>query len=148
MWCITEITPEYRKRMYRILGLYAKPYDERYPVVCVDEKSKQLLEDSRPAIPMKPGSLAKYDYEYKRKGTCNIFVAVEPKAGKHHITVTDRRTKIDFAIFIKWLIAEHYVNAKRVYVVLDNLNTHFAKSFYEAFSPGEARQLLRKIRFI
>ena len=76
MWCITEITPEYRKRMYRILGLYAKPYDERYPVVCVDEKSKQLLEDSRPAIPMKPGSLAKYDYEYKRKGTCNIFATV------------------------------------------------------------------------
>jgi len=148
MWCISEITPEYRKRMYRILGLYAKPYDERYPVVCVDEKSKQLLEDSRPSIPMKPGSLAKYDYEYKRKGTCNIFVAVEPKAGKHHITVTDRRTKIDFAFFMKWLIVEHYANAKRVYVVLDNLNTHFAKSFYEAFSLGEAKQLLRKIRFI
>ncbi len=78
MWCITEMTPEYRRRMYRILNLYAMPYDERFPVICFDEKSKQLLEDSRKPLPMKPGSPMKYDYEYKRYGTCNIFAAVEP----------------------------------------------------------------------
>jgi len=134
--------------MYRILNLYAKPYDKNVPVVCFDEKSKQLLEDSRPTIPMKPGRPAKYDYEYKRKGTCNIFVAIEPKAGKHFIKVTDHRTRIDFAHFIKCLVYEHYAEAKYVKIVLDNLNTHFPKSIFEAFPKLEAEQLLRKIRFI
>ena len=86
--------------MYRLLTLYNKPYNPAYPVVCFDEKSKQLLEDFRTPIPMKPGSVRKYDYEYRRHGTCNIFVAVEPKAGKHHIKVTDTRTKKDFAQFM------------------------------------------------
>jgi hypothetical protein len=104
MWCITTITKEYRKRMYRVLNLYAKKYDERYPVVCFDEKSKQLLEDARTPLPLKPGSLKKVDYEYKRNGTCNIFVAIEPKAGNHHIMVTDTRTRKDFALYMKGLI--------------------------------------------
>ena len=148
MWCITEITKEYRKRMYRLLALYNKPYDPSYPVVCFDEKSKQLLEDSRTPIPMKPGSLMKYDYEYRRHGTCNIFVAVEPKAGKHHIKVTDTRTRTDFARFMKWLIVTKYRKAKRIMMVLDNLNTHFAKSFYETFSKDECEGLLKRIKFI
>ena len=148
MWCITEITPEYRKRMYRILNLYAKPYDKNNPVICFDEKSKQLLEDSRKPIPMKPGRAMKYDYEYKRKGTCNIFVAVEPKAGKHIIRVTDQRTKQDFAIFIKWLILKKYKNTEKVHIVLDNLNTHFANSLYETFTKEEANRILKKIKFI
>ena len=148
MWCITEITKEYRKRMYRLLALYNKPYDPSYPVVCFDEKSKQLLEDSRTPIPMKPGSLMKYDYEYRRHGTCNIFVAVEPKAGKHHIRVTDTRTRTDFARFMKWLIVTKYRKAKRIMMVLDNLNTHFAKSFYETFSKDECERLLKRIKFI
>jgi hypothetical protein len=148
MWCITEITKEYRKRMYRLLALYNKPYDPSYPVVCFDEKSKQLLEDSRTPIPMKPGSLMKYDYEYRRHGTCNIFVAVEPKAGKHHIKVTDTRTRTDFARFMKWLIVTKYRKAKRIMMVLDNLNTHFAKSFYETFSKDECERLLKRIKFI
>lgn len=148
MWCITEITPEYRKRMYRILNLYAKSYNKKFPVICFDEKSKQLLEDSRNPIPLKPGSPMKYDYEYKRHGTCNIFAAVEPKAGKHFIQVTDQRTKQDFAKFMKWLIMDKYKDATIVQIVLDNLNTHFAKSFYETFSVQEADNILKRVKFI
>lgn len=148
MWCITEITREYRKRMYRLLTLYNKPYNPAIPVVCFDEKSKQLLEDSRKPISMKPGHVQKYDYEYLRKGTCNIFVAVEPKAGKHHIKVTNQRTRQDFALFMKWMVDNKYKHAKKVMIVLDNLNTHFKKSFYETFSLSECTRLLSKVKFI
>jgi hypothetical protein len=148
MWCITEITREYRKRMYRILDLYHKPYNPELPVICFDEKSKQLLEDSRPPIPMSPGRVKKYDYEYRRNGTCNIFVAVEPKAGKHFLKVTDQRTRKDFAEFMKWIITEKYAKARKIMIVLDNLNTHFKKSFYDTFSKSECASLLKKIKFI
>lgn len=134
--------------MYRLLNLYNRAYDPKFPVVCFDEKSKQLLDDSRTPIPMKPGRVQKYDYEYRRNGTCNIFVAVEPKAGKHHIKVTDHRTRKDFAMFIKWLINEKYKQAKKVLMVLDNLNTHFKKSFYETFSVQECIRLLKRVKFI
>jgi hypothetical protein len=134
--------------MYRLLDLYHKPYNPELPVVCFDEKSKQLLEDSRLAIPMSAGHVKKYDYEYRRNGTCNIFVAVEPKAGNHFIKVTDQRTRKDFAIFMKWLITEKYAKAKKIMMVLDNLNTHFKKSFYETFSKKECAMLLKKIKFI
>lgn len=148
MWCITNITDEYRKRMYRILKLYAKPYDKRFPVVCLDEKSKQILADSRKPIPMKPGSPEKYDYEYVRRGTCNIFAAVEPKAGKHHVQVTDHRKREDFAKFMRWLILTRYKSAKKVNVVLDNLNTHFEKSFEETFSPAIVEKIMNKTTFV
>lgn len=134
--------------MYRLLNLYKKPYDPKSPVICFDEKSKQLLGDSRTPIPMKPGSIKKYDYEYKRNGTCNIFVAVEPKAGKHHIQVTDHRKRQDFAQFMKWLIVKKYKKVKKIKMVLDNLNTHFKKSFYETFSKQECDRLLKRITFI
>ena len=147
MWCITAITPEYRKRMYKLLTLYSRSYNKQYPVVCVDEKSKQLIEDVRKSIPLKPGSMAKYDGEYRRKGTRNIFVAVEPLAGKRRIKVTLQRKKNDFACFIKQLVQHDYRQAKKVKLVLDNLNTHFATSFYETFSKKEADQILRKIDF-
>lgn len=148
MWCITEITPEYRKRMYRLLNLYNKPYNPELPVVCFDEKSKQLLEDSRKPIPLKPGKVKKTDYEYRRHGTCNIFVAIEPKAGNHYIRVTDQRTRKDFALFIKWLIDEKYKCSRKVLIVLDNLNTHFKKSLYETFSKEESSRLLKRLEFI
>ena len=149
MWCIAEITPEYRKRMYEVLDLYNEPYNPLFPVVCFDEKSKQLLEDARNPIPLKPGGVLKVDYEYKRNGTCNIFAAVEPKAGRHHIKVTDCRKREDFAVFMKWLIEERYSNAIKVRIVLDNLNTHFEKSFYETFSEQETKKkLLKKIQFV
>ena len=134
--------------MYRVLDLYKKPFNPEYPVVCFDEKSKQLLEDSRPPIPLSAGHVQKYDYEYRRNGTCNIFVAVEPKAGKHFIKVTNQRTKKDFAEFMKWLITEKYSDAGKIMIVLDNLNTHFEKSLNETFSRKESSELLKKIKFI
>lgn len=147
MWCIAKITPEYRKRMYRILDLYEEKYNSKYPVVCIDEKSCQLLEEARSPIPLKAGSTAKHDYEYIRKGTSNIFVAVEAKAGQHFLSVTQRRTKQDFANFVKKLVDEVYPKAKKIKLVLDNLNTHFEKSFYETFSKKEAKRILKRIEF-
>lgn len=147
MWCIGVITPEYRQRMYRLLDLYEEDYDPKYPVVCIDEKSKQLLEDIRKPIPMKPGRPAKYDYEYKRNGTRNIFVAVEPKAGRRVIEVTKTRKKSDFANFVADLVQKEYPNATKIRLVLDNLNTHFPTSFYETFSKTKADQILERIEF-
>jgi hypothetical protein len=147
MWCIAEITEEYRKRMYKLLALYARPYDSKFPVVCLDEKSKQLMEDVRGVIPLKPGSPAKYDSEYSRNGTRNIFVAVEPLAGKREIKVTLQRKKADFAYFLKELITQVYCHAKKIRLVLDNLNIHFAASLYETFSKEEADRLLSKVEF-
>jgi len=147
MWCITAITPEYRKRMYKLLTLYSRSYSKQYPVVCVDEKSKQLIEDVRKSIPLKPGSPTKYDGEYRRRGTRNIFVAVEPLAGRRKIKVTLQRKKIDFACFIKELIDHDYRQAKKVRLVLDNLNIHFSASFYETLSKNQADRILRKIDF-
>lgn len=133
--------------MYRLLDLYGEPYDPKCPVICMDEKSKQLIEDTRKPIPMRPGSVAKHDYEYKRNGTRNIFVAVEPKAGKRKITVTKTRTRRDFAYFIRDLVNDDYEQASEVCMVLDNLNTHFEKSFYETFSEEEAKRILDRITF-
>jgi len=147
MWCITSITQEYRDRMYRLLDLYEKDYDKLYPVVCMDEKSKQLIEDVRGVLPLKPGSTAKYDYEYRRNGTRNIFVAVEPLGGRRKIKVTDSRTKKDFAYFIKELVEHDYKEAKMIRLVLDNLNTHFLSSFYETFSMRISKRILSKIEF-
>lgn len=148
MWCIQEITPEYRKRMYRLLDLYKMAYNPKQPVICMDEKSKQLLADSRSHIPAKPGKAEKFDYEYKRKGTCNIFVAVVPKAGKRIIKVTDTRTKSDFASFVDDLLTKHFPKADYIQLVVDNLNTHFASSFYETMDKRKADRLLKKVKFI
>ena len=132
--------------MYKLLDLYARKYNVQYPVVCVDEKSKQLIEDVRKPIAMKPGSPEKYDGEYKRNGTQNIFVAVEPLAGKRYIKVTDQRKKTDFAKYVKELISL-YPNAKKILLVTGNLNIHFSNSFYETFSEKEAESILNKIKF-
>jgi len=133
--------------MYDILDLYNEPYDPKRPVIGVDEKPKQLLEDSRDPIPMKPGSPAKYDYEYLRKGKVNIFLAVEPKAGKRVTKVTERRTKTDFAAFIKEVVDFEYPTADVLRMVLDNLNTHSERAFYETFEKEEAKRILSKIEF-
>lgn len=148
MWCIQEITPEYRARMYRLLKIYKMPYDPCQPLVCMDEKSKQLLEDSRSPIKARSGKVEKYDYEYRRKGTCNIFVAVAPKSGKHITKVTDTRKKEDFAYFIEELVENHFPEATCIQLVLDNLNTHFEGSLIETFGEERATQLLNKIKFI
>lgn len=147
MWCIKTIDSEYRKRMYDVLDLYEEPYDPKNPLVCIDEKPKQLIEDKRSSIPMKLGRSEKYDYEYVRKGTANIFMAVEFKIGKRVTQVTKRRTMIDFASFMKLLVDEEYPDVKVIRVVMDNLNTHTIKAFYETFDKDEAERILGKIEF-
>ena len=118
MWCIGRLTEEYQSRMYGLLDLYARPYLEREPVVCIDEKSKQLLKDMRTPLPLKPGVPAKQDYEYKRAGTCNLFVAVEPKGERRIVEVTARRTKVDFVDFVCRLLKAVYARARKVHLVL------------------------------
>ena len=147
MWCIQEITPEYRRRMYDILDLYEEKYDHQKPVIGLDEKPKQLLEDSRKPIPLKPGKTQKYDYEYIRRGKANIFVAVEPKGGKRVTQVTTQRTKKDFAFFVKELVTKRYKQADKMRIILDNLNTHNESSLYETFDEKEAKAILKKIEF-
>ena len=117
MWCIGKLTEEYRRRMYDVLDVYAQPYREREPVICIDEKSKQLIRDSRASLPMKAGAPAKLDYEYVRDGTCNIFVAVEPRGGRRVVKVTERRTKSDFVSFVKRLLEHTYASAKKAHLV-------------------------------
>lgn len=147
MWCIGKITAEYRQRMYGLCDLYARPYDAQEPVVCMDEKSKQLLRSSRPDLEAKPGQVAKQDYEYGREGTCNLFVAVEPKAGHREVAVTARRTKGDFVQFICGLMGTVYAGVRKLHLVLDNLNTHFASSFEEVLGAEAATPILARLDF-
>lgn len=147
MWCIGTITPQYRQRMYHLLDLYQLPYNRDEPVVCVDEKSKQLLASKQPDLPMKSGQVLKVDYEYERKGTRNLFVAVEPLAGWRQVQVTQHRKKADFVAFIQQLLQGRYRRAKRVHLVLDNLNIHFAKIFVDVLGQKRAQTLLRRIVF-
>lgn len=132
--------------MYDVLDLYAEPYNPKRPVIGFDEKPKQLIEDTRKPIPTKPGKLAKQDYEYKRKGTANIFMAVEPKGGKRVTQVTERRTKKDFALFLRILLQE-YPRAELLRLVLDNLNTHKPEALYEILNEEAAIKIMRKIEF-
>ncbi len=147
MWCIGEISAEYRARMYSLLALYARPYDAREPVICLDEKSKQLLRQTRAPLPAKPATPLREDYEYERMGTCNIFVAVEPRGGKRLAQVTERRTKADFVGFVLRLLDRGYDKARKVHLVLDNLNTHFRESFEEVLGVAAAARLLSRIEF-
>ncbi|ODU41879.1 MAG: transposase, partial [Thiobacillus sp. SCN 63-374] len=147
MWCIGRLTEEYRQRMYDLLDLYARPHQKGEPVVCLDEKSKQLLKDSRTPLPIRPGTPIRQDYEYVRAGTCNLFVAVEPKGGRRTVLVTDRRTKPDFVAFVRYLLEQVYAKARRVHLVMDNLNTHFRKCFEEVLGVKEAKALLRRAVF-
>jgi DDE superfamily endonuclease len=147
MWCIGELTAEYRRRMYDLLELYARPYDSREPVICLDEKSKQLLRETRCPLPAKPATVRKEDYEYERAGTCNIFVAVEPRGQRRIAQVTDRRTKVDFVSFVCRMLRKGYSDARKVHLVLDNLNTHLRESFEEVLGVKTAATLLRRIQF-
>jgi hypothetical protein len=147
MWCVGALTAEYRKRMYHLLALYARPGRKDEPVVCVDEKSLQLLADSRAPVAMKPGRLRKEDYEYDRRGTVNLFVAVEPKAGRRKVVITERRGKSDFVAFVQNLLNTTYKAARRLHLVVDNLNTHFKKSFVDVLGKRAAAAVLRRVRF-
>lgn len=148
MWCITKITDEYLNRMMNILDIYERPYDPAQPVICFDEKNKQLLGEARKPIPAKPGKAKRVDYEYKRNGTANIFVSVEPKGKFRTVKATKRRTKQDFAKEIKRITnLKKYRRAEKIHIVLDNLNTHFEKSFHETFPKTEAENILKRIEF-
>jgi hypothetical protein len=147
MWCIGALTQEYRRRMYALLELYARPKSKTEPVICIDEKSLQLIGHSREPLPMTSDSPTKQDYEYVRNGTTNLFVAVEPKAGQRNVSVTAHRGKIDFVAFISELLTGAYAKARRVHLVLDNLNTHFRKCFDDVLGQRAAAKLLRRVQF-
>jgi transposase len=147
MWCVGKLTEKYRRRMYDLLDLYARPFRSKEPVICLDEKSKQLLKDSRPPLSIKPGTPLRMDYEYVRGGTCNLFVAVEPKGGRRTVQITDHRAKTDFVAFVQYLLEQVYAKARRIHLVLDNLNTHFRKCFEEVLGVKVAHKLLRRVVF-
>jgi hypothetical protein len=131
--------------MEDILDLYAEPYDRQYPLVCFDEKLHQLVSDTRQALPVRPGQPLRYDYEYRREGTCNLFMCVEPLGGWRHVEITDRRTAQDFAQCMKDLVDVHVPEATLISVILDNLNTHTPAALYATFPPAEACRILRKL---
>lgn len=147
MWCVGVLTEEYRHRMYDLLALYARPYRRAEPVVCIDEKSTQLLAHSRMPLAMRQGAALRQDYEYVRKGTRNLFVAIEPRAGHRRIEVTEHRGKIDFVAFVRNLLERVYRSARRVHLVVDNLNTHFRKCFVDVLGRDAANRLLRRVKF-
>jgi len=146
-WCIPEVSTEFVACMEDVLELYAEPYDAKRPKVNFDESSKQLIAETRQPLPTRPGQPERFDYEYERGGTRNLFLFVEPQAGCRHINVTAQRTMIDFAHQMKWLVEVAYPEAEVIRVVMDNLNTHKAASLYEAFAPEEARRIVKKLEF-
>lgn len=131
--------------MEDILTLYKRPYDPDFPLICMDETSKQLTVETRRKIQAKPGSPERYDYEYERNGVCNLFMFYEPFGCWRHVAVTTRRTKIDWAHQMKILLDDLYPHARKVILIMDNLNTHTGSSFYEAFPPDEARRLCERL---
>jgi hypothetical protein len=133
--------------MEDVLDLYEEPYDPKRPVVCFDEMPYQMVAEKRTPVPAEPGRAARYDYEYERRGMVNIFAIFEPKAGWRHLELSERRTAVDFARAMRRLAEEHYPEAEKVRVVLDNLNTHTPASLYKAFEPEEARRVLRRLEF-
>jgi len=133
--------------MEDVLDTYEKPYDSSRPVVCVDEGGKQLIGEVRQPLPVRPGSVAKQDSEYQRNGMANLFMAFEPLAGRRHVEVTERKTSVDFARFLKQLGDDHYPDAERIVLVCDNLSTHGPAAFYEAFEPAEARRLAQRFEW-
>ncbi len=145
-WCIPpRANAAFVCAMEDVLSLYKRDVDPDQPLVCMDEISKQLVTEVRQPLMAHPGSPVRYDYEYERNGVCNMFMFYEPFAGKRHVSVTDRRTKVDWAMQIRELLDVRYPNVEKVTLVLDNLNTHTGASLYEAFDPQEARRLLDRL---
>ena len=131
--------------MEDVLDVYQRPYDPKRPQVCLDEASKQLLSDKNPPQAPRPGQVERVDYQYVRHGTANLFMCFEPLAGRRFVTVTDRRTAVDFADVVKELVDVRYPDAEKIVLVMDNLNTHGAWSLYEAFDPAQAKRLADKL---
>jgi transposase len=147
MWCIPQVDGEYVARMEDVLDLYAEEPDPNRPVVCFDESPTQLIGEVRQPISAKPGQLERYDCEYKRNGTANLFIFLDAHRSWRKVKVTDRRAAEDFAACMRELTDVHFPEAEQIRVVLDNLSTHFPGSLYQAFSPCEARRVLRRLEF-
>jgi hypothetical protein len=138
---------EFVYHMEDVIDVYTRPYDPLYPVVCFDESNKQLVGEIIEPLPMEPGQPQRYDYQYERHGVCNLFMFSEPLAGWRHVEVTNRRTKIDYAQQMKYLVDVRYPDAEIITVIHDQLNTHVPSSLYQAFEPAEAKRLLGKLEF-
>jgi transposase len=147
MWCIPKVDAEFVARMEDVLELYAEVPDEQHPVVCFDETPRQLIGESRVPVIAKPGRRARFDYEYVRNGTANVFMFIDAHRAWRHAKVTDRRTSFDFAECMRDLVDVHYANAERIRVVMDNLSTHTPAALYESFDAVEARRILRRLEF-
>ena len=147
MWCIPQVDGEYVARMEDVLDLYAEAPDARRPVVCFDESPVQLIGEVRQPIPAKPGRLERYDYEYRRNGTVNLFVLLDVHRPWRKVKVTERRAARDYAQCMRDLVDIHYPDAEVIRVVQDNLSTHSAGALYQAFPPAEARRILRRLEF-
>ncbi len=142
-----EANADFVCAMEHILDVYQRPYNEKEPVVCFDETSKQLIAETRTPLPMQPGEPQRYDTEYERRGTANLFLYFEPLGNWRHVSVTAQRTKIDFAHCMKDLVDEYYPEADLIHVVLDNLNTHKLASLYDAFPAPEAHRIAQRLQF-
>jgi transposase len=147
MWCIPQVDAEYVARMEDVLDLYAEAPDPKRPVVCFDESPTQLIGEVRQPIPAEPGQIERYDCEYKRNGTANLFVFLDAHRSWRHVKVTDSRAAVDFAACMRELTDIHFPQADRIRVVLDNLSTHTAGALYQAFPPCEARRVLQRLEF-
>lgn len=148
-WVIPpERSSDFVANMEHVLDVYKRPYDKDFPVVCMDESPKQLIEESRPASPIKPEHEVRVDYEYVRHGVVNIFMANEPLIGKRMVEVTEFKTKKDWAKFIKRIADEAYPEAKKITLVMDNFKTHSPSAFYETFEPQEAKRLWDRFEFV
>ena len=149
MWCIPpDQSAEFVCAMETVLEVYHRAYDADFPVVCMDETSKQLVAETRQPLPPLPRQPERYDYEYERHGTANIFMFAEPLGDWRRVAVTDRRTKLDWALQVRELLEVDYPDAKQVTLVVDNLNTHSYASLYEAFEPAEARRLMERLKLV
>lgn len=133
--------------MEDVLEVYQRPYDAQRPVVCVDECSKELHDTPRGSLPLQPGEVARQDYEYERRGVCNLFLAIEPLRGWRSVRVTERRTKLDFADELRFLVEECYPGTDKIVLVTDNLNTHRPGCLYERFPPEQARRIAAKLEW-
>ena len=147
MWCVPKIDAEYVARMEDVLDLYAETPDPKRPVICFDESPTQLIGEVRQPIPAAPGRLERYDCEYKRNGTANLFVFLDAHRSWRRVKVTDRRTAQDFAHCMRDLVDLHYPHAERIRVVMDNLSTHTPAALYQALPAAEARRVLRRLEF-
>ena len=147
MWCVPQVDAEYVARMEDVLDLYAEEPDPQRPVVCFDESPIQLIGEVRQPIPPEPGQIERYDYEYRRNGTANLFVFLDANRPWRRVKVTERRTAQDFAVCMRELTDLYYPKADRIRVVLDNLSTHSAAALYQTFPADEARRVLRRLEF-